>query len=710
MRVARKKSLLAGLLMTSAISFSQDPNCVYLASDIYPGSFGSLPAAFTEYEGVLYFCSTGNSLGVELWKYENGMTTMVADINPGIGGSMPNQFTQFGSDLYFRATTAATGMELFRFDGTTVTVAADIVPGPSSSFVSNLVVIGSEIFFFAHDGVHGMEPWKFDGTTASLVADINPGTMGSSPWEIKGGGGYAFISATHPDYGMELWKYDGVTTTVMDIYPGTTGSDIGEMTTVGGKLCFRATDGVNGYELFVHDGTTLTNLNVNPTGDFTPWEFTLLGSNLFVRGFHPASGYELWKYDGTSASLAADIAPGSGNGHPNNMIAVGTTDLYFAGNNGTVGNELWHYDGVSASLVADIRTGPASSMPVPAFEKFGYVGNDVFVIASDGTTGDEIWRYDGTTHVLGRDIIPGGGSAAPSGLKGHDNALFFMADDGLTGGELWTWDTEADLTETINVVVCGDYTSPAGDYYNLEGSYNFVDTIPSVKCIGCDSLVTVNLTISQPTSSITVFACNDYTSPGGTYYNVEGNYTIVDVIPSLACPGVDSTITIDLTVVDDISTAVVVFTGVIVAQQSGATYQWLDCDAGYAAIPGATDQDYLPSADGNYACEITLGLCIDTTTCNFVLENTGGGGIGFAENTMDDVSIYPNPVSDLLTIQTTGSSSIQVQVSDNLGNNVLTQTIDSAQAQVDMSSLSNGIYFVYIKTDNGWFIHKLAKQ
>jgi len=83
-------------------------------------------------------------------------------------------------------------------------------------------------------------------------------------------------------------------------------------------------------------------------------------------------------------------------------------------------------------------------------------------------------------------------------LIGLGHSLYFMADDLSSGPELWEWDLDQDLDDTITVVTCGNYTSPAGNLYTTEGVYNFDDIVPSINCPGCDSLINVQLTISSP--------------------------------------------------------------------------------------------------------------------------------------------------------------------------------------------------------------------
>lgn len=95
-------------------------------------------------------------------------------------------------------------------------------------------------------------------------------------------------------------------------------------------------------------------------------------------------------------------------------------------------------------------------------------------------------------------------------------------------------------TAAFNIVACQNYTSPSGQSLNTNGIY--LDTIPNAA--GCDSIITINLTITQPTtSSIAPNICsNSYTAPDGQIYTQSGTYSAV--IPNAA--GCDSTITINL--------------------------------------------------------------------------------------------------------------------------------------------------------------------
>jgi hypothetical protein len=97
--------------------------------------------------------------------------------------------------------------------------------------------------------------------------------------------------------------------------------------------------------------------------------------------------------------------------------------------------------------------------------------------------------------------------------------------------------SSSQLTETA----CGHY-SLNGQTYAASGTYTQV--IPNA--VGCDSTITLDLTIKDSTtSSITEVACNSFTAPDGQVFTQTGLYT--SVIPnSVQC---DSIITVNLTIV-----------------------------------------------------------------------------------------------------------------------------------------------------------------
>jgi gliding motility-associated-like protein len=98
------------------------------------------------------------------------------------------------------------------------------------------------------------------------------------------------------------------------------------------------------------------------------------------------------------------------------------------------------------------------------------------------------------------------------------------------------------ITPTITANACNSYTSPWGTVYTQSGFYS--DTLTTVS--GCDSIVSVNLTINGTitTPTITANACNSYIAPWGTVYTQSGNYS--DTLTTIN--GCDSILSVNLTI------------------------------------------------------------------------------------------------------------------------------------------------------------------
>lgn len=196
-------------------------------------------------------------------------------------------------------------------------------------------------------------------------------------------------------------------------------------------------------------------------------------------------------------------------------------------------------------------------------------------------------------------------------------------------------------SSSINASACGSYTSPSGNHtYTASGVY--LDTIPNSE--GCDSIITINLTIKQnSSSSINVVACFSYKSPSGQHtWTTSGVY--LDTLANSA--GCDSIITINLTI-NTVNTGVSVNSTTLTANATGAQYQWLDCNNNFAVIPGASSQSYNATANGSYAVAVTENGCTDTSAC----QNITSVGI-LSWNLSESIKVYPNPTKDFVEIYT----------------------------------------------------------
>ena len=199
------------------------------------------------------------------------------------------------------------------------------------------------------------------------------------------------------------------------------------------------------------------------------------------------------------------------------------------------------------------------------------------------------------------------------------------------------------LNSTYGVDVqtaCDSYEWIDGNTYYQS---NNTATYTLTNSMGCDSIVTLNLTILNSTSIVDYQkTCDPYTwIDGNTYY--QSNNTATHVLTN--ANGCDSIVTLNLNIVR-IDKSLANNDSTIIAIQENADYQWLDCDNGYLNISGAKDQSYKISRSGNYAVEISQMGCIDTTDC-FSLNL-----VGIIETNFENkIMVYPNPTSGLITVE-----------------------------------------------------------
>jgi len=192
-------------------------------------------------------------------------------------------------------------------------------------------------------------------------------------------------------------------------------------------------------------------------------------------------------------------------------------------------------------------------------------------------------------------------------------------------GDLSANQNSIDATHAYSTNTNHEYTVTLTD--TMYGFYNMCSTDTTI-VIGDSLFVDFTSTLNAGTTTFTdaVYAQNGATTylwdfgDGNTAfsqaasnnYGAPGQYTVCLTVVT-ACGGVDSTCHVICGLLPDVG---VTQSGVqLTADQAGVSYQWLDCDNGYAVISGETNQTYSPTATGNYAVQVTSGGCSDTSAC-----------------------------------------------------------------------------------------------
>ena len=252
---------------------------------------------------------------------------------------------------------------------------------------------------------------------------------------------------------------------------------------------------------------------------------------------------------------------------------------------------------------------------------------------------------------------------------------------------------------------CGSFTWIDGNTYtenNNTATYNFAGGAAS----GCDSMVTLNLTINNPTAGVdTRTACNSFTWINGITYTANNNTATYNIIGG-AANGCDSLLTLNLTInsVGNLSTTTSGET--ITANISAATCRWLDCDNNYAVIAGQTGYSYTPTVNGNYAVELTVNGCVDTTACVAIVT------LGIIESSFgNNLIVYPNPTNGNLTLDLGNTfEKTEIQITDILGKVIESKSVISTQTVDLFIQEPAGTYLVTVQADDKKAVIRIVKN
>ncbi len=241
-------------------------------------------------------------------------------------------------------------------------------------------------------------------------------------------------------------------------------------------------------------------------------------------------------------------------------------------------------------------------------------------------------------------------------------------------------------TGVLNQTAC-DSLVIHGKTYRQSGTYDIL----LVNKAGCDSMLKLNLTLKKSTSSIlTKSACKSYTINAQTY-SKSGVY--VQHLTNVA--GCDSSLNLTLTI-DTLSVKVLLIGHTLIARDSGAVYQWLDCNDNNKPIPGMTAQSFTPTANGNYAVILTQGTCSDTSTCMQVNVS------GISDNQFTgQFSVFPNPANGVFNIVLSNpTNSTIIEVYNSLGQLVYREKSSEAMNTIDLRNNAQGLYVVKVIDNN----------
>jgi hypothetical protein len=237
-----------------------------------------------------------------------------------------------------------------------------------------------------------------------------------------------------------------------------------------------------------------------------------------------------------------------------------------------------------------------------------------------------------------------------------------------------------------------------GQTYSQSGTYS--DTLQTVA--GCDSIISLNLTISDSITGPTTQqnACGPYTWNGQTYTQ-SGTYTYNGTTAN----GCDSSATLVLTIDQAPSNAQVslnqgTFT---VTAQNASNFAWMDC-ATNTLIPGETNATFTPTLSGSYAAVVSNACGSDTTTCEPIEVQ------GISETDSELIAVYPNPSAGIFTVASKGSIIQEAVLYSVNGELIWRNAHNSQEITIDLSEYARGTYMLHVSTNQQATIFRLIKQ
>jgi hypothetical protein len=257
-------------------------------------------------------------------------------------------------------------------------------------------------------------------------------------------------------------------------------------------------------------------------------------------------------------------------------------------------------------------------------------------------------------------------------------------------------------TETVFVQECDSFVSPSGNYvWTTTGTY--ADTLTSVN--GCDSILIVGLEIGNSTSTtIDTSTCGPYLSPSGRALWEETGTYLDTLTNSQGCP---EFVTVNLNVTQ-IDTSVTLSGMTLTANAPGLAYQWLDCNDNFAEIFPEFSRQFNPQSAGSYAVRITKGECMDTSSCHTIPFGVGIAPNGFGQS----LQVYPNPSSSGFVLDLGRRyATLAVEVHDMLGRRVLAQShSEKEQIHLELGGEAPGTYLLTVIAEEKRAMLKLVVQ
>ena len=793
------------------------------STQVYPNHIGG-SKGLNKYNNVLYF----DGIDGELWRTDgtSSGTFRLKDINTnGSQSSNPKSFREYNNELYFIVNDGVNLGQLWKTDGTAsgtvlTTASARLVPcnvvlnndllimtNPSGNLyilnkynsvtnaitpihswtavtINNFVNLDSLVIFVV-DGVI----WKTDGFSAQIVKNTKPFSYSNGPNSFSNGetfvriDNFLYFAQVDSTGSEQIWRTDGTTcgTNRISQFSGSYDSYISDLESMGGNLYFSAFTPELSHELWkfnvVPPIVTTINDTICPNTSLNWNNIIIQNTGTYCQSFMSSIGIDSIVYlnlviDTIINTVDYRIECDSLTWIDGNTYYSSTNTPTFVLQNAAGCDSIITLDLIitNSNSGTDVQTACDSLTWIDGITYYSSTNIPIFTLQNAAGCDSVVTLNLTITHsTTGTDILSNCDS-----LTWIDGITYYSS----TNTPTFTLQNAIGCDSTLTLHLTITNSTSGTDVQTACDSYDWIDgntytistntpTFVLQNAAGCDSTVTLNLTIIQglplTVENVFVFPSDANSCLGEAAIDLSGNpdfeldfdngsqiiissgYSLVTGL----CAGIH-----DLHVTDDcgdtLTTQIVipvdsnyVFNNPLIdslAQDSlGVTLT--NCDIYYAGI----DTAYIDSiwATGNTVNVIwnivdSNGSNLDTTS--YILNNGNGvywlqlsvfcpfksvgeyftateaiyfnnghvstAGLTDFENKLFE--IYPNPTNDQVHINFSGSNA-ELTVYDAQGKMVLKDQIQN-QEIISLQNFERGVYLFDFKNSNGHSVQRVVKQ
>ncbi|QHT70450.1 T9SS type A sorting domain-containing protein [Rhodocytophaga rosea] len=722
-----------------------------LVKDINSGSIGSDPGEFTLFNSSLFFVTKeGTQQG--LWKTDGTSqgTVFIKNVNEStLYNTVPEHLTNVNGTLYFTVKSyASQGVKIWKSNGTAqgTTLVKTISMGFVPQILNTLDVNGILYFIVADEEYKYpriMQLWKSDGTeTGTIKIEDDVTQLGTANGSLY---------FTRND---NLWKSNGTPESAIKVADLT----VAGFASIGKRLYLRADDGKTGFELWKYDSDacpTVTKLNLSVSGSTIcqtqPVTITIDQSEvgiLYQARLQNTLIGEPVKGTGGKITLPIPVA----------SLSTGKNTFYISATGCTVAQLT---DSVVVTLLASCPTACSATGSILQEKWLNITGSSVSAIpvntqpsSSTQLTSFETTPNQGDNYgerIRGYLCVPTTGSYTFY-IAGDDKCELYLSSDEdpakkikiatvpyYTGLKVWNKYPEQ-KSAAISLV--------AGKKYYIEALHK-------------ESTGNDNVAVGWQTSSTAAISVitGAYLSPyipqvtgkiSREFWAAVTGYQISN-IPLTTAPTTTNELTIFETAANQGNTYGQRFRGYIHPQVSG-NYRFFIAGDDKGELYLSTDEDpakktkvasitaptslrqwnkyasqqsiaislvagkkyYIEalhkenSGDDNISVgwslpsQTTISVIAGTYLSPFLASPTANiARVGVEESLESNVSLYPNPFEDKLTLSTQQAGKLYISVVDNLGRTVYQTIAQGVQAKFNLAHLKQGVYVIKVSTEDG---------